>query len=95
MKFYFTYGSDERYPFQYGWTEIDAPDKAMACAAFRMYHPDRDPNVRILNCADVYTEAEFQDTMEYVQANWQDRCHERITLTVTQELLDEKRGVME
>ena len=89
-KFYFTYGSDERFPFQGGWTEIEAPSKAMACAAFREYHPDLDPEVRCLNCSDVYTEEEFGDTMEWVGANYKDRCHERITLAIEQELLDKK-----
>ena len=75
-KFYFTYGSDERFPYQYGWTEIEAPDMATACAAFRHFHPDRDP------------EAEFQNTGMYVQANYHDRCRERITMTLMREPLD-------
>ena len=90
-KFYFTYGSDERFPFQYGWTEIEAPSKAMACAAFREYHPDRDPEVHCLNCSDVYTEEEFQETMLWLQVNYKDRCHERIVVPpLTRELLDKK-----
>ena len=91
-KFYFTYGSDPRFPFQYGWTEIVAPDKSMACAAFRHYHPDRDPDVRCLNCADVYTEAEFQKTIKFFEANYEDHCHERIVLSLTREALDDKEG---
>lgn len=87
-KFYFTYGSDERFPFQYGWTEIEALSYELACAAFRAFHPDRDPEVRCLNCADVYTEEQFKDTLEWVGVNYRDRCHERITLT--RELLDKK-----
>ena len=91
MKFYFTYGSDGRFPFQDGWTEIEAPSKALACAAFRHFHPDRDPEVRCLNCADVYTEDEFQETMMWLQANYKDRCHERIVVSPpTRELLDKK-----
>ena len=88
-KFYFTYGSDERFPFQRGWTEIEAPGYALACAAFREYHPDRDPEEPCLNCADVYTEEEFRDTMEYVRADWRDHCHERISMTLMCEPLDE------
>ena len=87
-KFYFTYGSDKRYPFQDGWTEIEAPSYALACAIFREYHPDRDPDAPCLNCAEVYTEEQFGDTIEWVGASYRDRCHERITLT--RELLDKK-----
>ena len=90
MKFYFTYGTDLRFPFFGGWTEIEAPDKATACAAFRHYHPDRDPAVPCLNCAGVYTEEEFEDTTEFLQVNWRDHCQERITLTLTRELPDEE-----
>lgn len=88
-KFYFTYGSDERFPFQYGWTEIEAPSYDLACAVFREHHPDRDPEEHCLNCADVYTEDEFKDTPDFMQANWRDRCHERITMTLMREPLDE------
>ena len=88
-RFYFTYGSDERFPFQYGWTEIEAPSRALACAVFREHHPDRDPEEPCLNCVDVYTEEEFKDTPEFMQVNWRDRCHERITMTLMREPLDE------
>ena len=87
-KFYFTYGSDERFPFQGGWTEVEAPSYALACAIFREYHPAYDPDNPCLNCADVYTEEQFGDTIEWVGANYRDRCHEQITLT--RELLDKK-----
>lgn len=88
-KFYFTYGSDERFPYQYGWTEIEAPDMATACAAFRRFHPDRNPEAPCFNCAAIYTEAEFQNTGMYAQANYHDRCRERITMTLMREPLDE------
>ena len=91
-KFYFTYGSDPRFPFQDGWTEVEAPSFVLACAAFRNFHPDRDPEVLCLNCADVYTEEDFQNnTLMYFQTNYKDRCHERITLTLTREPLDDER----
>ena len=96
MKFYFTYGSNAygvngRFPFQGGWTEIEAPSKAMACAAFRVYHPDRDPDNPCLNCADVYSEDEFNNTLMSFQVNYKDRCHERIIIPpLIRELLDKK-----
>lgn len=59
-KFYFTYGTDPSYPFQGGWTEVEAPDRNSADVLFRLFHPDRIPG--ILNCAFVYTEEEFLST---------------------------------
>ena len=88
-RFYFTYGSDERFPFQYGWTEIEAPSRALACAVFREHHPDRDPEEPCLNCVDVYTEEEFKNTPEFMQVNWRDRCRERIAMTLMREVPDE------
>ena len=34
MKYYFTYGTDGQ-PFVGGWTEVEAPNADIACAAFR------------------------------------------------------------
>ena len=59
-KFYYTYGTDPRYPYQGGWTEIEALDRPSADKLFQMYHPDRTPG--ILNCADIYNEDEFRRT---------------------------------
>ena len=80
-RFYFTYGSDERFPFRYGWTLVEAPDIHTAHAAFRLFHPDRTPESHKLNCADVYSEKAFKDTEMYLKGNYDERCHERIVLT--------------
>ena len=80
MKFYYTYGSDPRFPYQGGWTEICAPDRKAADALFRAYHPDRTPNV--LNCADVYQEPEFFTTDMYKDDdNLGQGCREMIEVT--------------
>lgn len=60
--FYFTYGSDERYPFYGGWTRITAPSINVALSIFASIHPNRD---NCLNCADYYTENEFKQTEMY------------------------------
>lgn len=39
-KYIFTYGTEGQ-PFAGGWTEVIAPDRQAACAAFRAIHPDR------------------------------------------------------
>lgn len=54
----FTFGSDERYPYQGGYVEIAAPSIQAACTIFQAYYPDRVDG--ILNCSDYYTAAEFE-----------------------------------
>ena len=77
-KFYFTYGTDPSYPFQGGWTEIEAPDRHTASMLFREIHPDRPGRDGILNCASVYTEEHFKATEMYQDSNFGSRCNERI-----------------
>ena len=78
-KFYFTYSSEGQ-PFCGGWTEVEAPDRHAACAAFRAYHPDKTEG--LLNCCSCYTEEDFKKTSMYQQpdGNFGYRCHEIITL---------------
>ena len=77
MRFYFTYGSDGQ-PFVGGWTEVEAEDIHAACAAFRVYHPDK--NEGLLNCSSVYAEEQFERTEMFSSGNFGRRCHEIITL---------------
>ena len=77
-KFYFTYGS-EGHPYAGGWTEVVADDLNTACAAFRLFHPDKNPGW--LNCCSVYPEEEFnKTTMAGPKGNLHRFCHEVITL---------------
>ena len=78
-KFYFTYSSEGQ-PFCGGWTEVEAPDRHAACAAFRAYHPDKTEG--LLNCCSCYTEEDFKKTSMYQRpdGNFGYRCHETITL---------------
>ena len=76
-KFYFTYGTDPAYPFQGGWTEIEAPDPDKAGEIFSAVHPD------------IYSEDEFMDS-ELIDGNFGAYRHERITLT--REILTPKDG---
>lgn len=95
-KFYFTYGTDPAYPFQDGWTEIEAPDTHTAAGIFRELHPDRPGHEGVLNCASVYAENFFQATEMYQDSNFGGRCHERVVfegrkngqITFRRELLD-------
>ncbi len=84
-KFYFTYGSEGQ-PFFGGWTEVEAPDRRTACAAFRAFHPDKTEG--LLNCCSVYEEEDFKRTSMYGPGgNFGYRCHE--TITLRRELSDE------
>lgn len=76
--FYFTYARDGQMPFRNGWTEVVAPDRATAIAIFRIVHPDRTPDT--VNCASIYTEAEFQATPMAKYGNYGARCVETLAL---------------
>lgn len=75
-KFYFTYGSSGQ-PFVGGWTEVEAPDRHMACEAFRIFHPNKTEG--LLNCCSVYSQEEFLGT-GMVSGNFGACCHEYISL---------------
>lgn len=76
-KFFFTYGTSGQ-PFVGGWTEVNAPNRKAAVAAFRAFHPDKIGN--LVNCSSIYSETEFQHTEMAKSGNFGAFCHETITL---------------
>lgn len=78
--FYFTYGSGGQ-PFKGGWTEVNAPDRATAAAAFRAFHPDKIP--MCLDCCTMYAEDDFKRTDMYSDGNLGAKCHEIISVSRT------------
>jgi len=78
--FYFTYGTDECYPYRGGWTKVvvfqDIPEelhdeikeigkaRLLACSLFDLYHPNP-RHKNLLNCADIYYDDEFTETDMY------------------------------
>ena len=59
-KFYFTFGTDEKYPFGTNdYVLVFADTMAEAHAKFKKRHPDRMPG--IMNCAFYYTEEEWNN----------------------------------
>lgn len=76
MKVFYTFGSDERFPFCGGWVEIEANSLKEAHAVFRAHYPDVTPG--ILNCSDYYTEEQFNDTDMPVTGNRGAYCHRRL-----------------
>lgn len=80
-KFYFTYGTEGQ-PFVGGWTEVEAPDRRVACDVFRAIHPDKTEG--LLNCSSVYSEEQFSKTgMASRKGNFGSFCHEKISVAVT------------
>ncbi len=77
--FYFTYGSDERYPFRGGWTRITAQSINVALNVFVGLHPNRDG---CLNCCHYYTEEEFNATSMPNNGNLGAFEHEHITVDI-------------
>ena len=85
-KFFATYGLSG-YPFEGGWTEIEAPDFHAACCAFRAFHPNKVHG--LLNCCDIYSEEEFLKTeMSGPQGNYGFHAHE--TIIIQRELTNNK-----
>nr|WP_325300380.1 hypothetical protein [uncultured Dysosmobacter sp.] len=75
-RYYYTFGTDEHFPFSGGWIVIEAPDIKTAHEIFRAAYPDRTPGV--LNCADYYPEAVFNET-GMAKGNRGACCHRHIT----------------
>ncbi|MBD5585159.1 MAG: hypothetical protein HDQ88_08755 [Clostridia bacterium] len=83
--YYFTYGNDEKFPYQHGWTEITAPSLICAQQIFRACHPNRknDDGTEsgCLNYSWHYTEDEFKETRMYEDDdNLGAGCVERISM---------------
>lgn len=76
MIFYYTFGTDKKFPYQNGWIEIAAPSQTEANDIFNQFYPPRDNNQQILNCAFVYTEEKFRKTAIFNQnKNHNHGCH--------------------
>ncbi len=74
-KFFYTFGSDERFPYQNGWVEVHAADWSEAHEKFRARFPDRNPNV--INCSFFYDEKRWREMDP--EHTWHGfRCHEVI-----------------
>ena len=72
-KFYFTFGTSERFPYCGGWVEVLAPDRSAAVKTFRAKYPD--VHEGIVNCADIYTAAQFESS-GMSSGNRGSFCHE-------------------
>lgn len=70
--FFFTFGSDEKFPYQYGYVIVRAESLDDAICKFRAKYPNRDPDSNTVNCAFYYTEN------EWIHVRYSDQCHDII-----------------
>ena len=73
--FYYTFGNDERFPFQSGWVEVNADSLIEANDMFRSYFADRNG---ALNCAFVYNDEEWAQTPMAQSDAPEQICHMKI-----------------
>jgi hypothetical protein len=71
-KFYFTFGTSEKFPFQRGWVEVYAETKRQAAEIFNRHYPPRHGDT--VNCAFIYDQAYFENTEMFLDATW-GGCH--------------------
>lgn len=74
QRFYFTFGTDPKFPYHGGWVEVLAPNMKSAADAFKAHFPN-DLDDSVLNCADYYTEDDFIRYGFLQDGNWDSRCH--------------------
>lgn len=58
-RFYFTFGTDIKFPFYTGWVEVIAEDRNGAIALFRKHFKDRRTDSPCVNCSFIYDETEW------------------------------------
>lgn len=80
MTYYFTYGTDNRFPFHSGWTEVEAESYDQAIAAFQAFHPNRFGS-DCINCAGIYGEESFSRKRMAKEGNFGRKCVERIRVS--------------
>ena len=74
-KYYFTFGTDENFPYQGGWVEVYAETLKEAIQKFKNKFPNRCEN--IINCASYYTEKQFKKS-GMLEGNLGKKCHKTI-----------------
>lgn len=78
QKYYFTYGTDPAYPFQGGWTEVEAPSLSTALELYHYFHPMQRYG---FNCEKVLDESKFLATDMLLNGNFGAWCQEEISLS--------------
>lgn len=71
-RYYFSFGTDEQFPFINGYIIIEAQNGKAACEIFKAYFPNR-PGSSAINCSFVYTEEEFMKDWDWCWSK--SKCH--------------------
>lgn len=77
-KYYFTFGSWEKFPYRNTYLIVVAVDYEDAVSGFRERHPDVTPGC--MNCSDCYSEEEWETIGQYyagivpAEVIWTKRC---------------------
>lgn len=85
-RYFYTFDSDERFPYQGGYIEIRADSWMEADIAFRKFHPDRPGSCGAINCTGWYSEEEWHETR--MATNPDCMLHEIITVEHEEEAWD-------
>ena len=64
-KWYFTFGSDPKFPYPNSYVVVVAETEKKAVEKFKSRFPDRTPNT--VNCAFWYSESEWQECNEILR----------------------------
>lgn len=78
-RFYFTFGT-VGHPYVGGWTVVDAPNRDLACDAFRLHHKDKVTGM--IHCSGIYSQKEFSRTRMEDEGNYGCRAQEYIKVNV-------------
>ena len=70
--YYFTFGTSPQFPFYQGWVEVLAGSEKEAVDIFNKNYPPK--NKGIVNCAFIYSEESFKDTIMAKSGQW-GGCH--------------------
>ena len=71
-KYYFTFGTDRKFPFINGYIIIEAPNGKSAVEIFKAYFPNR-PGSSAINCSFMYTEEKFMEDWDWCWSK--SECH--------------------
>ena len=74
--YYFTFSKDGTQPYIGGWVKVYAVSKLRACEAFRREYPDKMKG--LLNCAGIYDEHFFENSIMFKNGNFGAFCHDVI-----------------
>lgn len=64
-RFYFTFGTDDKFPYQGGCVEVIASNKAKAIELFCEKYPRRESG--FVNCSDIYNEEQWNEAVSHLR----------------------------